>query len=114
MSGEIGNAGESLACKVLTDAGLVILERNWRAGHLEADIVAFDPAVGTTVICEVKTRRSRVAGAPVEAVDHKKMVHLRALASEWIRRHGPTLMRIDVVGIDCVIPPRVTYIRGVQ
>ncbi|MDK8100171.1 hypothetical protein HMPREF3152_05245 [Actinomyces sp. HMSC06A08] len=114
MSDALGAAGEALACKVLCDKGLQILERNWRVGHLEADIVAFDPSCGATVIFEVKTRTSRYGGAPVEAVNWRKLSNLRALAAHWVALHGPTLMRIDVVGIDGGRPPRVTYLRNVK
>ena len=37
---QIGGKGEDLACKWLADNGFEILERNWRCGHLEIDIIA--------------------------------------------------------------------------
>lgn len=80
-----------------------ILDRNWRAeGRLgEIDIVARD---GTAlVVVEVKTRRSRMYGAPIEAVTEIKVQRLRKLAGAWLRAHcdiRPSQIRIDVIGID--------------
>ena len=39
---ELGQLGEELACEWLREMGHTILERNWRSGHLEVDIISFD------------------------------------------------------------------------
>ena len=39
---ELGQLGERLACELLMGMGHTILERNWRSGHLEIDIISFD------------------------------------------------------------------------
>ena len=49
-----------------TDAGLRVLDRNWRCREGELDIVARDG--DALVFCEVKTRRGVGYGHPVEAV----------------------------------------------
>ncbi len=119
----LGKYGENLAARRLTDAGLNILARNWRAGRGgEADIVAMDR--DALVICEVKTRRAGPPGSggpfqhPMEAITPAKAERLRALAENWVRRHGgppPGGVRIDLVGV--VLPPRgapvVEHVRGV-
>ncbi|SDJ70901.1 YraN family protein [Streptomyces indicus] len=119
----LGKYGENLAARRLTDAGLNILARNWRAGRGgEIDIVAMDR--DALVVCEVKTRRAGPPGGPgpfqhpMEAITPAKVERLRALAERWTRLHGgppPGGVRIDLVGV--VLPPRgapvVEHVRGV-
>lgn len=95
----VGEYGERVAARTLTDAGMVILDRNWRCAVGELDIVAQDAA--TIVFCEVKTRRSDRFGAPVEAVSTAKVRRLRTLAALWLAAH-PTVrgeVRFDVVSV---------------
>ena len=40
--GELGRLGEDIACRYLENLGHTILDRNWRWGHLEIDIISFD------------------------------------------------------------------------
>jgi putative endonuclease len=98
----------------LVEAGLVVIDRNWRCARGEIDIVARDGA--TVVFCEVKTRRSVTFGPPVAAVTPAKVGRLRRLAAAWLAEHpavrGP--VRFDVV---CVLaqrsgPATVEHLRG--
>jgi putative endonuclease len=95
----VGRYGENVAARHLADAGLEILERNWRCAEGEIDIVARER--GALVICEVKTRSSDVCGLPVEAVTRKKADRLRRLALLWLREHpaGGADVRFDVVSV---------------
>ena len=63
----VGRYGEDVAARHLTEAGLVVLERNWRCREGEIDIVARDGDV--LVVCEVKTRRSTTYGTPARGRD---------------------------------------------
>ena len=95
----LGRYGEDLAAAHLQATGLQILERNWRCRMGEIDIVALDG--DCLVVCEVKTRQSVTAGAPLEAVTRVKLGRLRRLAAAWLAdhdRHFPRI-RIDVIGI---------------
>ena len=58
-----GRQGEQMACDFLMTRGHAILDRNWRGGHLEIDIVSEAPD-GVHFV-EVKTRTAPVL-APVE------------------------------------------------
>ncbi|MEU0420275.1 YraN family protein, partial [Streptomyces microflavus] len=40
--GALGRYGEDLAARLLTDAGMAVIERNWRCHAGEVDIVARD------------------------------------------------------------------------
>ena len=37
---DLGRQGEDIACTLLESMGHTILERNWRSGHLEIDIIS--------------------------------------------------------------------------
>ena len=41
--GSLGKKGEDIACSLLEGKGHTILERNWRCGHLEIDIISIAP-----------------------------------------------------------------------
>jgi putative endonuclease len=111
---ELGSLGERIAATYLTDAGLRVLDRNWRCREGELDIVARDR--DALVFCEVKTRRGVGFGHPVEAVTGAKQRKLRTLAQRWLAthdEHAPEL-RFDVVGV-LVRPDRpalVTHLRA--
>ncbi|MFJ9817903.1 YifB family Mg chelatase-like AAA ATPase [Streptomyces sp. NPDC101151] len=67
----LGRYGEDLAARRLSEAGMTILERNWRCGRSgEIDIVARDG--NALVVCEVKTRRGGAFQHPMAAVTPDK------------------------------------------
>ena len=111
---ELGAHGERIAAAYLIDAGLRVLDRNWRCRDGELDIVARDG--DALVFCEVKTRRGIGYGQAVEAVGRAKQRRLRTLAQRWLAahdEHAPEL-RFDVVGV-LVRPARpavVTHLRA--
>jgi len=111
----LGQQGEQLAAKFLTDAGLSVLERNWRCTLGEIDIVALDGR--TLVICEVKTRSGVRFGTPLEAITRQKAYRLRKLAVAWVRAHGLVFdqIRIDIVGVLRAAPGEfsIEHVRGV-
>jgi putative endonuclease len=113
-SDALGAYGERVAAAHLVDAGLAIVERNWRCDIGEIDIVARDG--DTLVVCEVKTRQGAEFGSPLEKVTRDKAERLRRLAARWIAQSGvrPLDVRIDIVG---VVRPRrgpaqVEHVRG--
>jgi putative endonuclease len=95
----LGRHGEQLAASFLTEAGLTVVDRNWRCKQGEIDIVAVSGR--TLVICEVKTRSGLRFGTPVEAITRAKALRLRKLAVLWVNAHGLIFdqIRIDIVGI---------------
>ncbi|MFI1926866.1 YraN family protein [Streptomyces sp. NPDC020377] len=115
--GALGRYGEELAARRLVEAGMAVLERNWRCGRTgEIDIVARDGDV--LVVCEVKTRSGGGFQHPMASVTPEKAERLRGLAERWIQAHGgapPGGVRIDLVGV--VLPRRgaavVEHARGV-
>lgn len=109
---ELGKLGEQMATKYLEDNGYTILERNYRKGHLEIDIIALDPrsefntpysdmnGLGDLVIIEVKTRSYDTVLQPEDAVDHKKRLNLIRIGNQYVRSHRrKENVRLDVIAI---------------
>ena len=96
---ELGRFGEDVAAQHLEQAGLVLVERNWRCREGEIDIVALDGTV--LVFCEVKTRSGLGFGSPAEAVTPAKQRRLPVLAARWLADHPRPWaeLRFDVVSV---------------
>ena len=99
-----GKAAEDLVAGRLAAAGWEILERNARTRHGELDIVALDGRA--LVFVEVKAGREDSGFGPVRpvhAVDRRKQLRLRRLATAWMseRRDLPRYaeIRFDAVGV---------------
>jgi putative endonuclease len=93
-----GKEGEEQALQHLRSKGYLVLEVNWRNGHLEADIIAMDRE--KLVFVEVKTRSDTLYGEPELAVTRKKQRHLVKAANAYIELkdfHGET--RFDIVTV---------------
>jgi putative endonuclease len=96
----LGAYGERRAVAFLVhEAGMRLLDRNWRCDEGEIDIVARD--LDALVFIEVKTRRDRQFGPPAEAVVAAKRARLRRLAMRWLSEHPlrPVEIRFDVVSV---------------
>lgn len=95
---ELGRRGERIAEQFLRDAGMAILDRNWRCPIGELDLVARDG--GETVFVEVKTRSSQAFGHPFEALTDEKLARLRRLAYAWCGANGRRArIRVDAVSV---------------
>lgn len=95
---EFGKLGEQIAARYLTDQGHIILEHNYRRGHLEIDLIALDR--DELVIVEVKSRAYNTILQPEEAVDHKKRMALIRLANEYVKTHDrKENVRFDIISI---------------
>lgn len=101
---EVGERGERVAEMWLTEKGWTILDRRFRSGHRDIDIVAArrEPSGGRMVaFVEVKARRSADFGGPFAAVGWRKQRELCRSALIWmVRFRRPTdQFRFDVIGI---------------
>jgi putative endonuclease len=110
----LGAYGERVAAAHLTGLGMVVLDRNWRCGRGELDLVLRDG--GVLVACEVKSRSSVVAGSPHEAVDTPKLQRLHDLLWLWCEAHAvrPAETRVDLVAVmrGARGRARVDHVRG--
>jgi putative endonuclease len=109
----VGSAGEDTAARWYRDHGFEVVDRNWRCGQGELDLVARRDRL--LVFCEVKARNSFRYGAPFEAVTRSKQSRLRRLAAAWLRARGPALssrpseVRFDVASVS---GPRLEVLEG--
>lgn len=79
---EFGHAGELKAAEYMQQRGYAILERNWRAGRKEIDLICL--AGKLLVVAEVKTRFVPEEW-PAELLDAGKRRNLRLAADAYIR-----------------------------
>lgn len=93
-----GIAGEARACEYLTEKGYKIIEKNYRAGRGEIDIIAtFESCL---CFIEVKFRKNNRFGFPEEFVTEKKLSMIQktaqayVLEKDWLGR-----IQFDIVSI---------------
>lgn len=95
---EFGMLGEQMATRYLEDQGYVILDRNYRKGHKEVDIIALDH--GEIAVVEVKTRSNEEYFSAEQAVDHQKRQNIIRVANNYVRRyHRTEPVRFDIIAI---------------
>lgn len=97
---ERGSAAESRAARHLRLKGYRILERNWRVPPGEIDLIARRGR--TLAFIEVKMRRSKDKGSPLEAVDERKRNRIGAAAACYLTKglpKGVKTCRFDVLTV---------------
>lgn len=95
---ELGRRGEELATAFLLSKGYSILDRNWRSGRKEIDIVAQDG--NDIVFVEIKTRTDETFNDARDAVDSRKRQHLIYAADAYMRSHTYNLSpRFDIITV---------------
>lgn len=98
---ELGKTGELFAVKYLEEKGFTIIERNWRHGRYEIDIIA--SLKDTIHFVEVKTRSSKTFGLPEESVSAQKLKKLNVAADEYLQMHkGWKWVQHDILSITIV------------
>jgi putative endonuclease len=95
----LGEFGERIAERWLRQRGWRVVQRRFRNGHRDIDLVVEHE--GLVAFVEVKARRGNTFGDPVAAVNWKKQKELGRSARVWIARHGrrEDAYRFDVVGV---------------
>ena len=94
-----GELGERVAARWLERHGWRVVQRRFRNGRRDIDLVM--ERDGTVAFVEVKARKGSRFGTPVEAVNWRKQKELARSAHVWIDRHGrpEESYRFDVVGV---------------
>ena len=94
-----GELGERIAERWLRRQGWRVVQRRFRSGHRDIDLVM--ERDGTVAFVEVKARAGLGFGGPIEAVNWSKQKELARSASVWIERHGRVgeAYQFDVVGV---------------
>ena len=101
----LGERGERIAERFLAAKGWRILDRRFRSGHRDIDLIVEIPGSEgverMVVFVEVKSRVSSNFGGPLGAVHWQKQRELAKAARDWIgqfHRVGDSY-RFDVVGV---------------
>lgn len=96
----LGAIGEQEAARYLQERDFRILHTNFRTKIGELDIVAQKKE--TVVFVEVKSRIGDFLGKPYEAVNHRKIDHIKRAGHAYLLAHKikHAALRIDVVSIE--------------
>ncbi len=87
-----------MAVDYLKDLGYSILERNFRSGRAEIDVIAMKD--NKLIFVEVKTRTGEGFGFPEEAVDDKKQEMLEQCAEDYmLEKDWKGNIRFDVIAV---------------
>ncbi len=99
ISNPIAIRGEELAANFLKNKGYKIIDRNFRKGYGEIDIIALKD--NTLVFIEVKTKTSLSHGVPLEEITYFKLKSLVKTAQfyKMLNPKFPDAMRIDAVSV---------------
>jgi putative endonuclease len=94
----IGKTGEEIAVEHLLRLGYEILEKNWRCGREEIDIIARNG--NFVVVVEVKTRTGKYEIEPAEVVPRDKQRILVRIAGAYMRfKNQQGEVRFDIITI---------------
>lgn len=105
---ELGRRGEDVACEFLTGKGHIIVQRNFRSGHLEIDIISLDR--NGVHFVEVKSRVAPVMVSPEENVTMSKQRKVADAALRYLNMAKDKRIPPDAeVNFDIVA---VTFDRG--
>lgn len=97
---DLGKWGEDEAALYYEDRGYEILERDWKVGKRDIDLIALTEDKDTLVFVEVKTRQNNDLQEPEEAVDMKKMRNLAIAANAYVKLHGLDMdVRFDIISV---------------
>ncbi len=97
---ELGKRGEEVALEYLLQRGMKLLERNWRCGHKELDLVMEED--GFIRIVEVRTREYPSIVEPFESITVQKRSRVIAAAKGYMAQKGKFLQGGKEVVFDVV------------
>lgn len=94
-----GDAGETIAAEYLKGIGYEIIDRNYRTGLGEIDIIA--AGEGYLIFVEVKTRLNENHGYGADAVNFRKRRKINEVASQYIKKFRlyNQAVRFDIIEV---------------
>lgn len=95
---ELGQEGERLAAEYLQDEGWKIVERNYRHGHAEIDLIALNNDL--LIFVEVKIRTNTAYGMPEDFVTEKQAENILKAAGQFMQeKDWNGNIRFDIISI---------------
>lgn len=132
----IGKKGEDIAVEYLKKKGYKVIERNFRKGYGEIDIIAIErkkpstssgkifslserrESKGILVFVEVKTRTSDTFGSPLESITPWKLRPLIKTAQYYSMLHSelPSELRLDAISVilDSSGKPMIEHLENIS
>ena len=92
---DLGKKGEDVALEYLLRRGMKLLERNWRSGHKELDLVMEEE--GFIRIVEVRSRNYPAQIEPLESVDMVKRKKIIQAAKGFVAANRSRIKGKEVV-----------------
>ncbi len=95
-----GNQGEDLAAEYISaDLGYKLVDRNWRSGRHEIDIICWDGPV--LVFVEVRSRAAEAMVSGFYTINRDKKAAIRKACLQYLKgcRPRPRVFRFDVAEI---------------
>ena len=92
---DLGKKGEDVALESLLQRGMKLLERNWRSGHKELDLVMEEE--GFIRIVEVRSRNYPAQIEPLESVDMVKRKKIIQAAKGFVAANRSRIKGKEVV-----------------
>ncbi|MFP4092268.1 MAG: YraN family protein [Cyclobacteriaceae bacterium] len=93
-----GQGGEEAAAHYFSEQGYELLERNYRYGKAEIDLIVRKDKL--LVFVEVKTRRNAAYGYPEEFVNRQQQRMIMRAAEQYIFKHNwQGNIRFDILAI---------------
>lgn len=104
LRGERGKEAEMLALEYLAGKGFLLIERNWRVGHKEIDLImkstGNDPLDEVLHIIEVRSLSEPFLLMPSESVTRKKQKLVISAASGYVRKYKiECCTQFDIVSV---------------
>ena len=95
----LGRQGEDAAEHFLKAKGYKLLDRNWRSGSLELDLICLDQ--DSLVFVEVKSRSNTCISTPADGLTRKKAATLVRAASMYLteKEMWDRSCRFDLVAV---------------
>lgn len=114
ISNPTAKLGEEIAANYLKKKGYKIIERNFRKGYGEIDIISTFNNI--LVFVEVKTRTTSLFGGALETIAYHKLKSLVKTAQFYKLTHKnlPESLRIDAILIDLDSNNKVSKIEHIE
>jgi putative endonuclease len=95
---ELGNKAERMAAEFLGRLGFEVIQRNYRVGKSEIDIIVRNKEL--VVFVEVKSRSNLKYGEPEGTISEAQMARIERAASFWQHENGyEGQIRFDIVAV---------------
>ena len=104
---QTGTTYENAAAEYLIGLGMEEIERNFRTGYGEIDLIMKDGDY--TVFVEVKYRSTGSKGSSLYAVDYRKRMQIIKMAKYYCIKNSLSKIRFDCVGFD---GDKIRYIKN--